>query len=332
MTLKNQILFTGVGSYLPKNKISNNDLAKFINTSHEWIIKRTGIEFRHFVDDNEFTSDMGTTAAKSAIFDAGLKPKDIDIIIVATTTPDNTFPSTASKIQKNLRCNAISFDVQAVCAGFIYAITIGISMLKDGHGKKCLVVGADSMSKLLDWNDRSTAVLFGDGAGAVILEQENVSTKLNINENWGILSSKIFTDGQFYDFLNTDGGVSKNKSVGFLRMNGKEIFKHAVEKLSSSLLMCLEECNMNTSEIDWLIPHQANQRILNAVSKKVKINQNKVISTVSIHGNTSAASIPLALDVAIKSGKVQNGNILALQAIGGGLSWGSLILKLGKPI
>ena len=331
MKLKNQILMTGVGSYLPKNKISNIDLEKFMDTSDEWIQKRTGIKFRHYVKDNELTSDMGTNAANLAILDAGLKPNDIDLIIVATTTPDNTFPSTAAKIQKNLGCKAISFDIQAVCAGFIYAISIGVAMLKDGHGKKCLVIGADSMSKIIDWKDRSTAVLFGDGAGAVILEKSIAQNKFIENDQWGILTTKIFTDGEFYDILNTDGGVSKSKSTGFLRMNGKEVFKHAVDKLTSSLLMCLEECKMTINDIDWLIPHQANQRIINAVSNKVKIHQNKIISTISIHGNTSAASIPLALDDAIKRGNVKNGNILAFQAIGGGLSWGSLILKLGKP-
>ena len=331
MTTMLQILLTGVGSYLPKKKISNNDLEQIINTSDEWITKRTGIKFRHFVGDNELTSDMGTNAAKLALLNAGLKPNDIDLIIVATTTPDNTFPSTASKIQNNLGCKAISFDVQAVCAGFVYAISVGVAMLKDGHGNKCLVIGADSMSKILDWNDRSTAVLFGDGAGAVILENKDLRNNFFKQDQWGILATKIFTDGEYYDLLGTDGGVSKNMSTGFLRMNGKEIFKHAVDKLSSSLLMCLEECNMNINDIDWLIPHQANQRIINAVSNKVKIDQNKIISTISNHGNTSAASIPLALDVAITKGNVKNGNILALQAIGGGLSWGSLILKIGKP-
>jgi len=326
-----QILMTGIGSYLPKNKTSNIDLEKFMDTSDEWIKKRTGINFRHYVEDNEFTSDMGTYAAKLAILDAGLNSNDIDLIIVATTTPDDTFPSTAAKIQKNLGCKAISFDIQAVCAGFIYAISVGVAMLRDGYGKKCLVIGADSMSKLLDWNDRSTAVLFGDGAGAVILENSILQNESVQNVQWGVLATKIFTNGKYYDLLGTDGGVSKNMSTGFLRMNGKEIFKHAVDKLSSSLLMCLEECNMNINDIDWLIPHQANQRIINAVSNKVKIHQNKIISTISIHGNTSAASIPLALDVAIKKGKIKNGNILALQAIGGGLSWGSLILKIGKP-
>ena len=331
MTSKLQILLTGVGSYLPKKKTSNNDLEKIINTSDEWITKRTGIKFRHFVEDNELTSDMGTNAAKLAILNAGLKPNDIDLIIVATTTPDNTFPSTASKIQKNLGCSAISFDVQAVCAGFVYAISVGVSMLRDGHGTKCLVIGADSMSKILDWNDRSTAVLFGDGAGAVILENRNEKNVCVKQDQWGILATKIFTDGEYYDLLSTDGGVSKSKSTGFLRMNGKEVFKHAVEKLSSSLLLCLEECNKKISDVDWFIPHQANQRIINAVSSKVKIPQNKIISTISVHGNTSAASIPLALDVAIKKGTIKNGNTLALQAIGGGLSWGSLVLKIGKP-
>lgn len=331
MNSKLQILMTGIGSYLPKNKTSNIDLEKFMDTSDEWIKKRTGINFRHYVEDNEFTSDMGTNAAKLAILDAGLNSNDIDLIIVATTTPDDTFPSTAAKIQKNLGCKAISFDIQAVCAGFIYAVSVGVAMLRDGYGKKCLVIGADSMSKLLDWDDRSTAVLFGDGAGAVVLENSILQNESVQNDQWGVLATKIFTNGKYYDLLGTDGGVSKNMSTGFLRMNGKEIFKHAVDKLSSSLLMCLEECNMNINDIDWLIPHQANQRIINAVSNKVKIHQNKIISTISIHGNTSAASIPLALDVAIKKGNIKNGNILALQAIGGGLSWGSLILKIGKP-
>ena len=331
MISKSQILLTGVGSYLPKNKTSNFDLEKIMNTSDDWITKRTGIKFRHFVEDHQFTSDMGTNAARLAIIDAGLKPNDIDLIIVATTTPDNTFPSTAAKIQKNLGCKAISFDVQAVCAGFIYAVSVGAAMLKDGHGNKCLVIGADSMSKILDWNDRSTAVLFGDGAGAIILENQIEKKEFVHIDQWGILASKIFTNGEYYDLLSTSGGVSKSKSVGVLKMNGKEIFKHAVEKLSSSLLTCLEKCKMNVNEIDWLIPHQANQRIINAVSNKVKIPQNKIISTISIHGNTSAASIPLALDFGVKEGNVKNGNILALQAIGGGLSWGSLILKIGKP-
>ena len=213
MTSNNQILLTSVGSYLPQKKVSNDDLAKIVDTSDDWITKRTGIKFRHFVEDNELTSDMGTNAAKQAILNSGLKASDIDLIIVATTTPDNTFPSTASKIQKNLGSKAISFDVQAVCAGFVYAISIGVSMLKDGHGHKCLVVGSDSMSKILDWNDRSTAVLFGDGAGAVILEKTTTVNEYFQNDQWGVLATKIFTNGNYYDLLNTDGGVSKVKAL-----------------------------------------------------------------------------------------------------------------------
>ena len=282
MTSNFEILLTGIGSYLPNKIISNNDLAKILDTSDEWITKRTGIKYRHFVENDELTSDMGTNAAEQAILDAGLNSSNIDLIIVATTTPDNTFPSTASKIQKNLGCKAISFDVQAVCAGFIYALSIGAAMLKDGHGQKCLVIGADSMSKILDWDDRSTAVLFGDGAGAVILEKNIKKNNVVQSDQWGILATKIFTNGEHYDLLKTDGGVSKSKTTGFLRMNGKEIFKHAVEKLSSSLLICLKECSMSINDIDWFIPHQANQRIINAVSNKVKIPQEKIISTISI--------------------------------------------------
>ena len=201
MNSKLQILMTGIGSYLPKNKTSNIDLEKFVDTSDEWIKKRTGINFRHYVEDNEFTSDMGTHAAKLAILDAGLNSNDIDLIIVATTTPDDTFPSTAAKIQKNLGCKAISFDIQAVCAGFIYAISVGVAMLRDGYGKKCLVIGADSMSKLLDWDDRSTAVLFGDGAGAVVLENSILQNESVQNDQWGVLATKIFTNGKYYDLL-----------------------------------------------------------------------------------------------------------------------------------
>ena len=331
MMLDSRVLLTGIGSYLPKNKVSNEDLSKFIDTSDEWITKRTGIKYRHFVSENEFTSDMGTKAANNAILDAGINAEDIDIIIVATTTPDNTFPSTASKIQQNIKCNAISFDIQAVCAGFVYAISIGTSMLRDGYGEKCLVIGADSMSKILDWKDRSTSVLFGDGAGAIILEKHKVSNYLRDGIQWGILGSKIFTDGQFHDLLMTSGGVSANKKAGYIKMNGKEIFRHAVEKLSSSLVMCLEECKLKINNLDWVIPHQANQRILSAVANKVGLDENKIISTISYHGNTSAASIPLALDYSIKNGEINKGNILAFQAIGGGLSWGSMILKFGKP-
>ena len=323
------ILMTGVGSYLPKNKFSNEDLSQFIDTSDEWITKRSGIKSRHFVSKNELTSDLATNAALKAVQMSGLNIKDIDLIIVATTTPDNTFPSTATRVQQKLGAKGIAFDVQAVCAGFVFALSVASSMMKDNHSKNCIVIGADSMSKLLNWEDRTTSVLFGDGAGAVVLQKkENLDKKFN---GWGILSNVIHSDGNFYDLLCTNSGVSLNQKVGFIEMVGKEIFKHAVEKLCSSFQEALDLCNKNISHIDWLIPHQANQRILSAVSDKLKIKNEKVISTVEFHGNTSAASIPLALEVAISSKKVENGNIIGLQAIGGGLSWGSSIIKFGKP-
>ena len=323
------ILMTGVGSYLPKNKFSNEDLSQFIDTSDEWITKRSGIKSRHFVSKNELTSDLATNAALKAIKMSELNINDIDLIIVATTTPDNTFPSTATRVQQKLGAKGIAFDVQAVCAGFVFALSVASSMMKDNHSKNCIVIGADSMSKLLNWEDRTTSVLFGDGAGAVVLQkEENLDKKF---EGWGILSNVIHSDGNFYNLLCTNSGVSLNQKVGFIEMVGKEIFKHAVEKLCSSFQEALDLCNKNISHIDWLIPHQANQRILSAVSDKLKIKNEKVISTVEFHGNTSAASIPLALDVAIASKKVKNGNIIGLQAIGGGLSWGSSIIKFGKP-
>ena len=323
------ILMTGVGSYLPKNKFSNEDLSQFIDTSDEWITKRSGIKSRHFVSKNELTSDLATNAALKAIKFSELNINDIDLIIVATTTPDNTFPSTATRVQQKLGAKGIAFDVQAVCAGFVFALSVASSMMKDNHSKNCIVIGADSMSKLLNWEDRTTSVLFGDGAGAVVLQkEENLDKKF---DGWGILSNVIHSDGNFYNLLCTNSGVSLNQKVGFIEMVGKEVFKHAVEKLCSSFQEALDLCNKNISHIDWLIPHQANQRILSAVSDKLKIKNEKVISTVEFHGNTSAASIPLALDVAIASKKVKNGNIIGLQAIGGGLSWGSSIIKFGKP-
>ena len=292
-----------------------------VDTSDEWIQKRSGIKFRHFVDKGELTSDMATKAAMKVIQNSNINSKDIDLIIVATTTPDLTFPATAVKVQKNLNINAIAFDVQAVCAGFVYALSVGVSMLKDGYGDKCLVIGADSMSKILDWKDRTTSVLFGDGAGAVLLEK--IKSDNSSQFNWGVLSNVIHTDGNFHDILYTDGGVGKSQTSGHIKMKGKDVFKHAVEKLSSSFIEALNKANLSTSDIDWLIPHQANQRIINAVGEKLGFNKNKIISTVYYHGNTSAASIPLALDHAINKKIVKNGDFIGLQAIGGGLSWGS---------
>ena len=322
-------MITGVGSYLPINKCSNEHLSNFVDTSDEWISKRSGIKNRHFVTDNEKTSDMSFFAANKAIENAEISKKDIDLIVLATTTPDNTFPSTATLVQKKLEINAVSFDIQAVCAGFVFALSVAKSMMTEGNYKNCLVIGADSMSKLLDWNDRSTSVLFGDGAGAVILQKfENTECKY---DDWGILSNVIHSDGQFYDLLKTNGGVSTNQKVGFIEMEGKEVFKHAVDKLSISLEEALIASNKNIDELDYLVPHQANQRIILAVADRLKIDVNKVISTVKDHGNTSAASIPLALENAINSNKILNGNLIGIQAIGGGLSWGASIIRIGKP-
>ena len=320
---------TGVGSYLPKNKCSNDTLSNFVNTSDEWISKRSGIKHRHFVADNETTSDMAFIAANNAIENAKISKFDIDLIVLATTTPDNTFPSTASLVQKKLEINAVSFDIQAVCAGFVFALSVAKSMMIEGMYKNCLVIGADSMSKLLDWKDRSTSVLFGDGAGAIILQKyDNSKKKYN---DWGVLSSVIYSDGQFYDLLKTNGGVSSNQNTGFIKMEGKEIFKHAIDKLSTSLEDALKASDKKIDELDWLVPHQANQRIILAVADKLKINVNKVISTVKYHGNTSAASIPLALENGIASNKILNGNLIGLHAIGGGLSWRASIIRIGKP-
>ena len=272
---------------------------------------------------------MAFLASKKAIENANISKFDVDLIILATTTPDNTFPSTASLVQKKLEINAVSFDVQAVCAGFVFALSVAKSMMMEGTYKNCLVIGADSMSKLLDWKDRSTSVLFGDGAGAIILQKYDNSEKKY--DDWGVLSNVIKSDGQFYDLLKTNGGVSSNQNTGFIEMEGKEIFKHAIDKLSTSLEDALKASDKKIDELDWLVPHQANQRIILAVADKLKIDVNKVISTVKCHGNTSAASIPLALENAIASNKILNGNLIGLHAIGGGLSWGASIIRIGKP-
>lgn len=327
--ISNKVLLTSSGSYLPYNIYSNDALSKFIDTSDEWISKRSGIKNRHFVSKNETTSDLALHAALKAIENSTLDKDDINLIIVATTTPDNTFPSTATMVQKKLGIRGAAFDIQAVCAGFVFALSVAKSLMKDNNYKNCLVIGADSMSKLLDWKDRSTAVLFGDGAGAVILEnKENIDNKL---DDWGILSNVIHSDGKYYDLLKTNGGVSTDQKIGFIEMAGKEIFKHAVEKLSLSFQEALKLSYKNIKQIDWLIPHQANQRILLAVADRLKIDPVKVISTVMHHGNTSAASIPLALDYAINNNKVRNGHLMGFQAIGGGLSWGASVVRYGKP-
>ncbi|MDX1949431.1 MAG: beta-ketoacyl-ACP synthase III [Rickettsiales bacterium] len=315
-------IIKSVGSYLPSKILTNFDLEKIVETNNDWIIERTGIVKRHIADESELTSDLAVNAANNALNKAGLNPSDIDLIIVATTTPDNTFPATAVTIQNKLGIKtATAFDVQAVCAGFIYALATADSLIKNLGFKRALVIGAETMSRIVDWQDRNTCILFGDGAGAVILEKSEETNK-------GILSCSIYTDGTSKDILFADGGVSQNQKSGVVKMEGREVFKHAVTKLSEVTLEALNKANIKAEEIDWVIPHQANQRILDGVIKKLNIPQEKLISCVADHANTSAASIPLALDFAFNNGKIKKGNLIAMQAIGGGLAWGSVIARV----
>ena len=317
--IRSRIIATG--AYLPSKIVTNHDLEKIVETNDEWIVERTGIKKRHIAADNELTSDMAYEAAKSAIESSDISYNDIDLIIVATTTPDNTFPATATKVQAKLGIKqGAAFDLQAVCSGFIYALATADNFIKSGQYKNILVIGADKMSSILDWNDRKTCILFGDGAGAVLLQADSSSGR-------GILSSHLYSDGRYFDILNTDGGAALNKQAGVVKMEGQEVFKHATQKMSSAVNNALEYNNLSLEDIDWLIPHQANIRILKSVAKKLKISSDNVISTVQDHANTSAASIPLALNEAISSGNISSGNIIAMTAIGGGLSWGSCLIK-----
>ncbi|MCH1425882.1 MAG: ketoacyl-ACP synthase III [Alphaproteobacteria bacterium] len=323
---KQTVLMTSVGAYLPANVVTNEDLSAYVDTSDEWIQRRTGITQRHFVADGETTADLASHAANQALANAAMQPQDIDLIIVATTTPDNTFPSTATKVQHQIGATgAIAFDVQAVCAGFIYAVDVAEAMLRGGRGRRALVIGAESFSKLLDWQDRTTCVLFGDGAGAVILEITDEAS------DWGIRSSVLHADGAHRDILYVDGGPSSTNDVGHVRMEGKEVFRHAVEKLAAVMDEALAAADMQPQDIDWLVPHQANIRIIDAMQKKMQLHSEKVIRTVAAHANTSAASIPLALATAVGDGRVQNGDLLAMEAIGGGLVWGAALVKFGRP-
>ena len=320
------ILMTSVGSYLPERIITNTELSEWVDTSDEWIRQRTGIEQRHMVAEGEKTSDLAVNAAKMALSHVSMDVDDIDIIVVATTTPDDTFPSTATTVQRKLGAKqAFAFDVQAVCAGFVYALTVAESMLLAGKGQKALVIGAESFTKLLDWTDRGTCVLFGDGAGAVILEAAEGA------DDYGILSSALHSDGNFRDILYVDGGPSATGDVGHVRMEGQEVFRHAVEKLSSVMDEVLQMAGKAPSEIDWLVPHQANLRIINGMQRKLKLPEDRVIRTVQKHANTSAASIPLALSEAVHDGRISSGDLLALEAIGGGLAWGGSLVRYGRP-
>ncbi|MDA9817641.1 ketoacyl-ACP synthase III [Flavobacteriaceae bacterium] len=308
------------GSLLPGHPVTNFDLTKTIDTSNEWIVERTGIKQRYLVKD-ELTSDLAAAAGKIAIKNSDIDSSQIGVIIVATTTPDRTFPSTATIVQQKLGLkNAFSFDVQAVCSGFVYALSIADKFIKTGQVKSALVIGAETLSKIIDWKDRTTCVLFGDGAGAVILAAAD-------NNNEGILKTDLYSDGNHGGILQTSGGVSFSQNAGYIEMAGKEVFKHAVSKMSKSIKTIVEDSGLELADIDWIIPHQANARILSAVAKKLQFSEEKIIMTVDIHSNTSAASIPLALDFAIQGGKIKKGDIIVLEALGGGLTWGSILLK-----
>jgi len=309
------------GSYLPQKIVTNFDLEKTIDTDNQWIVDRTGINQRHIAADNELTSDIGFFAAQKALQKAGLKPEDIDLIVLATTTPDLTFPSTATTIQAKLGAkNAFAFDIQAVCSGFVYALNIADNFIKVGQAKNALVIGADILSRIVDWSDRNTCVLFGDGAGAVVLQAVE-------NKDAGIIAANLYSDGTLNSILSTSGGVSSSKNSGFIQMQGKEVFKHAVEKMSKSVVDVLAKVGLQTSDIDWLIPHQANSRILASVAKKLNVAEEKVVMTVANHANTSAASIPLALDSVLQKGQIKKGDIVVFEALGGGLTWGAIVVR-----
>ena len=312
------------GSYLPQKVYDNKYMESIVETSNEWIVERTGIKERHIADDSQFTSDLAFYACMDAIKKINIDKNTIDTIIFATTTPDRTFPSCATILQKklNITNDCRAFDIQAVCCGFIYAIDLADSLIKSGKAKTILVVGAETLSRLVNWKDRNTCVLFGDGAGCVILQATE-------NNNIGIISSTIHADGNnnSFDILKTSGGVSFNQLSGFIEMEGREVFKVAVNKMSNCVIESLNKVGLKTSDIDLLIPHQANQRIISGVGKKLNIPDDKVITTVAMHGNTSSASVPLALNYAVENNKIKNNDIVVLEALGAGLTWGSVVIK-----
>jgi 3-oxoacyl-[acyl-carrier-protein] synthase-3 len=312
----------GVGSALPKRRVDNAELAAQVDTSDEWIVERTGIRTRYIAGEGETTATLATEAARRALEDAGLEPSDIGLIVLATATPDQTFPSSATKVQHSLGIlDAIAFDVHAVCTGFLYALTVADSMLRGGNAKSALVIGAETFSRILDWEDRTTCVLFGDGAGAVVLRAEET-------EDRGILATRLHADGRWGDMLYVDGGPSTTQTVGKLRMKGREVFRHAVVNLAEVLGEVLEAASLTTADVDWVVPHQANARIIDATARKLGLDPARVVLTVDRHANTSAASVPLALDVAVKDGRIKRGDTIVLEAMGGGFTWGAAVVQL----
>ncbi|MEP3295865.1 MAG: beta-ketoacyl-ACP synthase III [Pseudoruegeria sp.] len=314
----------GVGHYLPERVVENSEFVEWLDTSDEWIRSRSGIERRHFAAEGQTTSDLAVKAAENALKNAGLEADDLNAIIVATSTSDLTFPSAATMVQAKLgMTQGFAFDVQAVCAGFVFALTNANALIVSGQAKRVLVIGAETFSKLMDWTDRGTCVLFGDGAGALILEaQDGEGTAADR----GILSTDLNSDGRFKDILYVDGGVA-SQSTGYLRMEGKEVFRHAIEKLAKTANTSLEKAGLSHDDVDWIVPHQANLRIIKGTAQKMKLPMENVIVTVQDHGNTSAASIPLALSVGVATGKIKKGELLVTEAIGGGLAWGSVVIR-----
>jgi len=320
--MKNKNYIIGSGSYLPKKILTNHDLSKKLNTTDEWITSRTGIKKRHIASDTELNSDLAFNAAKRAIKNSKIRVSKIDLVIIATSTPDNTFPSTATKVQAKLGIKkGFAFDIQAACTGFIYALSIADNYLSNNQANCALVIGSEIFSRILDWKDRSTCVLFGDGAGAIVLGKQ----KNNIKSE--IISTELYSDGRFYDLLYVDGGVALNQKAGYLRMNGKEVFKHAVTKLVKIIKLNMKKNNIKVNDIDWVIPHQANKRIMDLTAKKLQIPAKKILMTIENHANTSSASIPLTLDFALSKKLIKRNQLILLEAIGGGLTWGCSLLK-----
>ncbi len=324
MTIRSVI--RGVGSYLPSNIVTNDELAKKVDTSDEWIQERTGIKQRHVAAEGEYTSDLAIAAGRQALERAGLKGEDIDLFVVATATPDNTFPATAAKVQAALgRPGVPSFDIQAVCSGFVYGLATVDNFIKCGQVKSALFMGAETFSRILDWNDRATCVLFGDGAGAIALTAE---TGQGTIEDRGVLSTHLHSDGRHHDLLYVDGGASSTQTTGHVRMEGREVFRHAVVNLADAVKEALSANEISIEDVDWLVPHQANRRILDSTAKKLKISSDKVIVTVDRHANTSAASIPLALAEGVDDGRIKPGQLVLMEAMGGGFTWGSALVRL----
>lgn len=320
-----QSIIRSVGGYLPEKKLTNDDLSKMVDTTDDWIKERTGIRSRHIAAEGEVTSDLAIIAAKQALERAEMDPQEIDLIILATSTPNQTFPATAVTIQAELGItHGAAFDMQAVCSGFVFALTTADQYIKSGQAKNILVVGAETFSRILDWEDRTTCVLFGDGAGAVILSSEEVNGD---KSQRGILTSRIRSDGRYRDKLYVDGGPSSTRTTGHLRMNGREVFRHAVTNISDVIEETLEEANLTISDIDWFVPHQANERILLGTAKKIGLPFEKVVMTVAEHGNTSAASIPLALNHGVENGMIKKGDMVLLEAMGGGFTWGAVLVR-----